>query len=315
MKNRGFIPLVVVFVFAAALLAGAVIGQTYDRLAHQQGPRSGSGGDTVLAAGTVTSVDVSGGTTGLTTSGGPVTGAGTITIAGTLGTGNGGSGIASVADGALLMGGVGGGTANLATLATSTGGFLSYSYSTGRPTVTATSTLNLTFNNILGTLGIASGGTNQTSFPLGNIWYNGSSISGTSSIFTVGSIIATTTSTSTYAGPITIKSVIVPSYKSPGFQYSTTTAWTGSTTLPLPSPVVNDKLDALLCYTDAGTLQIQVGNYTASTTMFQASTTEGIESFSSNNTFNAATKWYIQFGSPASSPTVLTCTFKKENTQ
>lgn len=42
--------------------------------------------------GTVTSVDVSGGTTGLTTSGGPVTGSGTITLAGTLAIANGGSG-------------------------------------------------------------------------------------------------------------------------------------------------------------------------------------------------------------------------------
>ena len=48
---------------------------------------SGSG-----ATGTVTSVDVSGGTTGLTTSGGPVTAAGTITLAGTLGVANGGTG-------------------------------------------------------------------------------------------------------------------------------------------------------------------------------------------------------------------------------
>ncbi|NBS69597.1 hypothetical protein EBT31_11895, partial [bacterium] len=45
----------------------------------------------IAGAGTVTSVDVSGGTTGLTTSGGPITGAGTITIAGTLGTANGGT--------------------------------------------------------------------------------------------------------------------------------------------------------------------------------------------------------------------------------
>ena len=43
-------------------------------------------------AGTVTSVDVSGGTTGLTTSGGPVTTSGTITIAGTLAVANGGTG-------------------------------------------------------------------------------------------------------------------------------------------------------------------------------------------------------------------------------
>jgi hypothetical protein len=42
--------------------------------------------------GTVTSVDVSGGTTGLTTSGGPITSSGTITLAGTLGVANGGTG-------------------------------------------------------------------------------------------------------------------------------------------------------------------------------------------------------------------------------
>ena len=42
--------------------------------------------------GTVTSVAVSGGTTGLTTSGGPVTGSGTITLAGTLAIANGGTG-------------------------------------------------------------------------------------------------------------------------------------------------------------------------------------------------------------------------------
>jgi hypothetical protein len=44
------------------------------------------------AGGTVTSVAVSGGTTGLTTSGGPITGAGTITLAGTLAIANGGTG-------------------------------------------------------------------------------------------------------------------------------------------------------------------------------------------------------------------------------
>jgi hypothetical protein len=42
--------------------------------------------------GTVTSVDVSGGTTGLTTSGGPITTSGTITLAGTLAVANGGTG-------------------------------------------------------------------------------------------------------------------------------------------------------------------------------------------------------------------------------
>jgi len=47
------------------------------------------------AGGTVTSVAVSGGTTGLTTSGGPITGSGTITLAGTLAVANGGTGVTS----------------------------------------------------------------------------------------------------------------------------------------------------------------------------------------------------------------------------
>lgn len=50
------------------------------------------------AAGGVSSVDVSGGTTGLTTSGGPIVSSGTITLAGTLSVSNGGTGATSSAD-------------------------------------------------------------------------------------------------------------------------------------------------------------------------------------------------------------------------
>lgn len=52
---------------------------------------------TPAGGGTVTSVNVAGGTTGLTTSGGPVTGSGTITLAGTLGIANGGTGATTAA--------------------------------------------------------------------------------------------------------------------------------------------------------------------------------------------------------------------------
>jgi hypothetical protein len=55
-------------------------------------PFSGGGS----GSGTVTSVDVSGGTTGLTTSGGPVTTAGVITLGGTLSVGSGGTGAVSL---------------------------------------------------------------------------------------------------------------------------------------------------------------------------------------------------------------------------
>ena len=60
---------------------------------------------TVTGTGTVTSVNVSGGTTGLTASGGPITSSGTITLAGTLAIANGGTGLFSTpANGALDIG-------------------------------------------------------------------------------------------------------------------------------------------------------------------------------------------------------------------
>lgn len=55
--------------------------------------------ENIPSIGTVTSVDVSGGTTGLTTSGGPITTNGTITIAGTLAIANGGTGVTSFGTG------------------------------------------------------------------------------------------------------------------------------------------------------------------------------------------------------------------------
>ena len=61
--------------------------------------------NTVSGTGTVTSVAVSGGSTGLTTSGGPITGSGTITMAGTLAVASGGTGLTSTpANGALDIG-------------------------------------------------------------------------------------------------------------------------------------------------------------------------------------------------------------------
>jgi len=60
---------------------------------------------TTASSGTVTSVDVSGGSTGVTFSGGPITTSGTITMAGTLAVANGGTGATSTpTNGQLLIG-------------------------------------------------------------------------------------------------------------------------------------------------------------------------------------------------------------------
>ena len=74
----------------------------------------------VAGAGTVTSVDGSGGTTGLTVSGGPITAAGTLTLGGTLAISAGGTGLGATAtNGQLLIGNGSGYT--LATLTAGTG--------------------------------------------------------------------------------------------------------------------------------------------------------------------------------------------------
>jgi hypothetical protein len=136
----------------------------------------------VAGAGSVSSVDVSGGTTGLTTSGGPITSSGTITIAGTLNVANGGTGQTTYTDGQLLIGNSTGNTLAKATLTAGTG--ISVTNGSGSITIAATNngtvtsvdvsggTTGLTTSGgpitssgtitLAGTLAIANGGSGQT---------------------------------------------------------------------------------------------------------------------------------------------------------
>ena len=131
---------------------------------------AGGGGGT----GTVTSVQVSGGTTGLTYSGGPVTNSGTITLAGVLGVANGGTGATSSANAlaALLPPQTGQGGKFLQT----NGATVSWTAEAGSGTVTSVNvsggSTGLTFSGgpitaagnltMAGTLAVANGGTGAT---------------------------------------------------------------------------------------------------------------------------------------------------------
>ena len=75
---------------------------------------------TLTGTGTVSSINVSGGTTGLTTSGGPITTSGTITIGGTLAVASGGTGQTTYTNGQLLIGNTTGKTLTKATLTAGT---------------------------------------------------------------------------------------------------------------------------------------------------------------------------------------------------
>lgn len=111
--------------------------------------------------GTVYSVAVSGGTTGLTSSGGPITTTGTITLAGTLVAANGGTGIASYAVGDILYASASTTLSKLAGVAT--GNAL---ISGGVTTAPSWGKVGLT-THVDGTLPVANGGTGITSLGTG----------------------------------------------------------------------------------------------------------------------------------------------------
>jgi hypothetical protein len=149
------------------LTAGSVPYGTGSALAYTAAGTSGqflksngAGAPTWVTAsgtGTVTSVDVSGGTTGLTTSGGPVTTSGTITLAGTLATANGGTGGTATPTAGTIPYGTG--TA-LAYSAAGTSGQVLTSGGSGAPTwttVTGTGTVTSVAQSFTGGLISVSG--------------------------------------------------------------------------------------------------------------------------------------------------------------
>lgn len=128
----------------------------------QVGPPTGSGDGG--AGGTVTSVDVSGGTTGLTTTGGPITSSGVITLGGTLNVANGGTG-ATTAAGARtnLSAAQSGANADITSMTGVTGGISSpdfVQFDTAYATALTAGQLGWDGNNTLG-LGMAGGNVTQ----------------------------------------------------------------------------------------------------------------------------------------------------------
>jgi hypothetical protein len=129
---------------------------TAGQMLTSAGPGATPTWTTVSGTGSVTSVGVSGGTTGLSFSGGPITTAGTITLAGTLSAANGGTGVTSYAIGDLLYAS---GATTLSKLAdVATGNVL---ISGGVGVAPAYGKVGLT-THVSGTLSVANGGTGVT---------------------------------------------------------------------------------------------------------------------------------------------------------
>lgn len=131
---------------------------------------------------------------------------------------------------------------------------------------------------------------------------------------TVGSVSTTTATLSSsfsYSGTLgalvggiagTLKSVT-----NQRLYYATTTAWAGTTTVAFEVGY-GDVLNTAKCFTDTGTVNVHIGYGTASTSLFNASTTIGTITFASNNTMTAGVKVVADIGTPASSPKSVVCT-------
>ena len=143
---------------------------------------------TAISSRAVTSVDVSGGATGLTFSGGPITGTGTMTMAGTLAVASGGTGVGTFTSGGILYGNVTG--AIQATAQPSNGQLLIGSTGTNPVLSALTAGANITINNRAGGIeivGASSGGDGV---------YGGSGSLGGDTVITLGTNDLTFTATS-----------------------------------------------------------------------------------------------------------------------
>lgn len=138
-----------------------------------------------------------------------------------------------------------------------------------------------------------------------------------SKLSVVGQVVAqnyvatSTTATSTFSGHLVQGSNIVSSYLYPSFTYATSTAWTGTTTIPLGVSFNGETWRAVKCFTDVGTLNVSINDGTNRMNMFNASTTVGNVTLSTNNQFTASEKRYVDIGTPATAPTKISCTVQK----
>jgi hypothetical protein len=181
---------------------------------------------TSTGTGTVTSVAVSGGTTGFTTSGGPVTTSGTITLAGTLAIANGGTNSTATPTAGTIPYGTG--TA-LAYSSAGTSGQVLTSGGSGAPTwTTVTGTGSVTSVNV-------SGGSTGLTYSGGPITGSGTiTMAGTLAVANGGTGVTTSTGSGnlvlsaspTLTGTVTATTITSPSATALTFQYGGTTGVT-----------------------------------------------------------------------------------------
>ena len=96
----------------------------------------------------------------------------------------------------------------------------------------------------------------------------------------------------------------------PAFTYSTTT-WVGTTTVALGVAYVGEIWTGASCFTNVGNVALRFGDGTNKMNYVLATSTPDYRTLSTNNTFTALEKRYVELGSPETAPTMVSCTIKK----
>lgn len=185
-------------------------------------------------------------------------------------------------------------------------------YGNGTNAVSTVATSSFAVNALLtytGTLGAFVGGTGGTlnfaNAAANTVFGNATGASAVPTFFATSSLF-------TFSPGFSQTAASVAQIEHHSFTYSTSTAWTGTTTIPLEVGY-GETWNSIQCYTDIGTLNTQVGYGTASTTMLNASTTIGTVTYTTNNLMTAGNKVKVDVGTPATAPTKITCTEKDTN--
>lgn len=108
-------------------------------------------------------------------------------------------------------------------------------------------------------------------------------------------------------------SLVTPT-KAFSIPYATTTAWTGTTTVRFAIPPYGMTVNSVWCSTNTGTLNVKLVHGATNMQMVRASSTIGQQTVSSNNVIVKGTLITADFGTPASSPTEVNCTFSGPQT-
>ena len=240
-----------------------------------------------------------------------------LTLATPLTVANGGTGVATLTDGGVL---VGSGTGAVTALSVGTNGQLLIGSSSADPVfATLNCAGNLTCATGAGTLQIDVDDSyllNTGDIGTGVYDFGGATsfeiVNGAApTVDTTGEVAIDTTSDQLIGFGASVKRVYGNGNFYPSFTYSTSTAWTGTTTIPLGPAFVAETWNGVKCFTDTGTLNVSFNDATNLMDMLNASTTVGTFGFSTNNTFTSSEKRYVDIGTPASSPKTISCTISK----